>query len=485
MTAVFGFAALWLALGAHALAGVGAVDEGRNAAGHPQAMVDAFRERLFAQASRLALNRTRSGKLFGDVVLVLQWNWNKEDRFATAPALRDAYSALFDDIVLIGSPVQDPAAPGRSYDADNPFGVLLCPGAERGFMVYECLSEVMGAYPGRSGYLLLHSDILVNWPQVLRLPLDAMWAHGQYGVTDPLLPYCTHWFPFDLDAPPRPLSFDTVDFGSNFRTDEARAAKVEGVRSWINEGPANPVTLRPIGYPAMWRYLKAVPASVQRNYHRLCGAPCNGTETIAPLMQMCDVFYVPRRFVNEFRVLSRAAFNANLQLELALPMIMCGMQVDRNADLIQLLGQIRPYTLFDPDFTSDTVYHQVPLVGQEGIDAIRRTVHWAIEGNNQSTIPVYGWHHIVPEDELAALPAFGRRTVPAEQQPPQHQQEGGMVAPAVVAASFRRQAPSTAGPAMLLLVQMCLMMLAIVGTYCYTRRCTRSVPAGRQSCWRV
>lgn len=272
-----------------------------DASGYPMSLVETFRSHL-SRTDPVAQPR----KLFSDVLLVVQFNSNNRGKFEDASRLRAVYGVLFDEIVFTGSPVLPWDSDG-SYDHGNPFGVLLCPGAERGLMAYQCLNEVMSAFPGRRGYMMVHFDVLVNWPAVVDLPRDSLWIQGNQ-LKEPYRPVC-NWVDVDLSREPYYL----WKWGDYI-----------GPGNWHE--CVNPFTNIPCGAKAVWKFLDTAPPSLQENYHKKCFSgnitdTCGAT-VIYPENQMADVVYVPSRFVAEFQEVSQMAYAAHLSLEFALSAIM-------------------------------------------------------------------------------------------------------------------------------------------------------------------
>ena len=247
---------------------------------------------------RHSLNTTVATSPFLDILLVVQFNSNDKHKLTSILDILAAYAPLFREIVFTASIEGYRTQQAGSFGFDNPFGALLCPGAESGFMAYECLSMVARRFPGRKGYLMVHFDLLANWPAIATLPQDRVWAMGNL-LTSPYTPFCRMAIPVNLSATPHAL-FEW---------------------SWMQPGVKNSLTNRPVNYESIWAYLRSVPPTVQEHYHAHCRrSKLPDGCAVGPIFtgnQMLDILYIPARHLHEFQQLSRLAFNANLFLEYA------------------------------------------------------------------------------------------------------------------------------------------------------------------------
>jgi hypothetical protein len=325
----------------------------RPSAGHAKKIMNEFYEDL-------SVYNPKSRVVFEGILLVVQFNSNNFDKFSSSVKLRSIYKDLFDEIVFTGSPSGD-------VKANNEFNVLLCPGAERGYLAYYCLSALMDQFPNRKGYMMVHFDVLVNWPALVDLPRDVIWVqgnHAPYGAQQ-FQPFCREFKSINITNNPEQI-----------------------FNGWCEN--QDPLTNKNVGVDAIWHYQKRAPLSVQRNYRRLCGEKCSSFSLdhhLVPSNQMGDILYVPSKHTNEFKKLSAIAYEANLFLEFATSQIFCGMDLYSNKDLIQLLGVPHNNRLVDWDI--DYVFHQNPMHTPEGLKNLREQVDLVLEGVRKD-LPIYG-----------------------------------------------------------------------------------------------
>ena len=321
------------------------IEQSRGEAGHDAVLVANCRDALSRYKPWL-FPRSNRGK-FSGVLLNIHFNSISVSKMESSRELVKIYSRLFATIVLTSTPT-------ASLLLVEQYRIWPCPGGERGFMAYECLSIMMTKFPNHVGYLQIHFDVLINWPALDRLPLSSVWVMGNQYTSD-WPPFCRHFSTIDLSLPPRALS------------------------NWYWHNATNALTGKNVGKAAIWNFLQQVSPHVKGNYIRKCSkdANCplnsNSSSLVFPINQMADVLYIPTRFVPEFQLLSRAAWRANLFLEFAAPAILCGMQIVQNCDLIQLLGV--PHNERPANWSTDYVYHQNDLRNDSGLQRVRSMVY--------------------------------------------------------------------------------------------------------------
>ena len=243
--------------------------------------------------------------------------FNYVTRYDRIAELLPLYSRIFASIVVVGP---------EPYEGVD----ILCSGSA--MWSYACLSNVTVAYPHHSGYLLQHFDVALNFQQLERLDLQRMWSmfalQSQHKAG--LLNSTTWFWPFFS----RSVNASMAEVAS--RPPYARFA-------------ANYV--RNVGSLDLW------------------------------LSGLCDLFYLPSRFVVDWAVLggSGGVFHRHRVFsEMAFPLLTALISPSWATDVVVLTGAATANETEILHYMHRTEWdyaHQVPLTNEMGWDAIRDTVN--------------------------------------------------------------------------------------------------------------
>lgn len=101
-------------------------------------------------------------KYFEDILLVIVYHFPFYD---SIPLLTSFYKDAFGDILICGP---------ESYWRSFVMKVYIGPG----LYGYECLAEAIRRYPGYRGYLYVNDDMIVNWWTFSNLDKEKLWQGG-------------------------------------------------------------------------------------------------------------------------------------------------------------------------------------------------------------------------------------------------------------------------------------------------------------------
>ena len=127
--------------------------------------------------------QSSNGKPFSGILLTVNFN---HQFYSTIPLLDNYFRPVFDKVIYCGP------------EESSKYDVVVIEGP-RTYFGYMCLAIGIKKYPNYKGYLYINDDMIVNWWNMIRTPLDKIW-YGKDIVNeagadmhkDP--PCCWHWW---------------------------------------------------------------------------------------------------------------------------------------------------------------------------------------------------------------------------------------------------------------------------------------------------
>ena len=239
------------------------------------------------QDSKCLLNK------FNDTLLVITFNF---PLYQSLPILYAMYSKVFPNIYICGpsdNAKTNSSAPG-GYTI-NRFPI------HKGYFAYECISEAAARYKNYSGYLLLMDDVLLNWWTLTDLDFTRLW-----------------------EGPREPIEIGRFSPPSKWYWWQSRWGKKNCQRAFneINQ------------------FYRDSPETAMMAAELLATLRQNGKGFNRCFRGRSDIFYVPRKHITKFSLLSSIFRKHEVFLEIAVPTIF--RLLDKSDNFEQLQGHYLP-----------------------------------------------------------------------------------------------------------------------------------------------
>ena len=245
-------------------------------------------------------NASRSSCLrnaFSDVALVIVFN---SPFYSNIPLLTTLYKNAFPTIMFCGS----------KKTKDYTVEVL---DVHKGYFAYMCMSLAMEKYPGYSGYLLIGDDLILNYWNLVGLSRNKIWE-------GPNVPILTEF------TPPEKWSWWYSKWGVKTCQkvyDEIWASRKYSVKKKMAKVKNNLVKEN-VHFRGPLLDIKST-VNISKG---------NGDWTFLCPRGRSDIFYVPRKFADEFKTLSRIFYKHRSFLEIAVPTMLRMIEKEENFEYI-------------------------------------------------------------------------------------------------------------------------------------------------------
>ncbi|PFX22954.1 hypothetical protein AWC38_SpisGene12501 [Stylophora pistillata] len=220
---------------------------------------------------------------FSDIVLVIVYNY---PFYSSIPLLSALYKNAFPTIMFCG--------PKKSRK-HNVEALEI----HRGYFSYRCMSRAIEKHPGRTGYLLISDDVLLNYWNLVDMDRDKIWEGAKIPVKrNNTIPENWFWWNSEWGKKACQEAYNEIwalrELFYFERLPEMSYGKVRSSKStWNIEESIN--------------ILKD-----------------NGNGTFPCFRGRSDIFYIPGKFADAFKTLSYIFYKHRSFLEIAVP-TMCRM----------------------------------------------------------------------------------------------------------------------------------------------------------------
>ncbi len=187
--------------------------------------------------------------------------------YENVPILEKFYKPIFPNYIICG--------PDRDKTGKHPVVKIPQRKSEYGFYGYQCVVEAIHRHPGFDGYLYINDDMIVNWWNFLKLDKKRLWFGEQFAATEG----------YTMGTDP-PFWFKRADCGRRC------AESFESMKKSSRLNRTN-----------TWNIY-----SKNTNNKRICVAA------------LSDIFYIPGRFAENFKLIAQEFFDNLVFLEVAAPM---------------------------------------------------------------------------------------------------------------------------------------------------------------------
>lgn len=191
----------------------------------------------------------------------------------------------------------------------------------RGYFSYTCMSRAMDKYPGYEGYLLIGDDLILNYWNLIGMDRNKIWE----GPKVPILieyapPEKWQWWNSAYGVKTCQKAYDEIWVLYNNTSTEKLSNM--SMRSILDKGKVH-------SRGPLWEIKGSIDLSKQnKNWTFLCPRGRS------------DIFYFPRKFIDEFKTLSYIFYKQRTFLEIAVP-TMCRM-IDKEENFEYLPGIYLP-----------------------------------------------------------------------------------------------------------------------------------------------
>ena len=231
---------------------------------------------------------------FSDVVLVIVYNY---PFYSSIPELTLLYKNAFPTMMFCGP-----------REAKNQAVETLY--IHKGYFAYVCMSRAMEKHPGYVGYLLINDDVMLNYWNLIGFKRDKIWE----GPKDPInfrnysLPEKWYWWNSNWGMETCQKAFSEIwamkerDFSGTFLIDTYQRT-----------------------HPKKKLLNMKIAVDLLRE---------NGNGTFYCFHGRSDVFYIPGKFAETFRIFSYIFYKHGSFLEIAIPTICRMLDEEENFEYI-------------------------------------------------------------------------------------------------------------------------------------------------------
>ena len=247
---------------------------------------------------------------FSDVVLVIVYN---HPFYWSIPSLTELYKNAFPTMMICGPN----EAKNHTVEALH---------IHKGYFAYLCMSRAVEKHPGYSGYLLINDDLMLNYWNLIGLKRDRIWE----GPKDPInfQNYSLHdkWYWWNSS-----WGMSTCQKAY----DEIWVMRENNLYEWLPE-VINEHADEQTHPQNRLSSMKLAADLLQKN----------GNGTSYCFHGRSDIFYIPQKFAETFRILSYVFYKHGTFLEIAVP-TMCRM-LDRVDNFEYIPGIYLPGRIGEP-----------------------------------------------------------------------------------------------------------------------------------------
>ena len=229
---------------------------------------------------------------FKDVLLVITFNF---PLYQSMPLLFSMYSKAFPNIYVCGPSDSKENNSSLAGDAINRLPI------HKGYYAYECVSEAAARYKNYSGYLMLMDDVLLNFWTLRDFDFTRLW-----------------------EGPKQPVEIGRFSPPSKWYWWQSRWGKNNCQRAFneINQ------------------FFKDSPETAIMAKEMLSTLRRNGKGVSRCFRGRSDIFYVPRKHITRFSLLSSIFRKHEVFLEIAVPTIF--RLLDKTENFEELQGYYLP-----------------------------------------------------------------------------------------------------------------------------------------------
>ena len=234
---------------------------------------------------------------FSDVVLVIVFNF---PFYSNIPTLTTLYKNAFPTIMFCGSKET------KDYTVE-------ALDVYKGYFAYMCMSRAMEKYPGYSGYLLIGDDVILNYWNLVGLSRNKIWEGPKVPILIEFMPAEKwSWWYSEWGVKTCQKAYHEIWASRKYSVNK-KMAKVKN--NSVNEN----VHFRGPLLDIKWT------VNISKG---------NVDWTFLCPRGRSDIFYVPRKFADEFKTLSHIFYKHRSFLEIAVPTMLRMIDKKKNFEYI-------------------------------------------------------------------------------------------------------------------------------------------------------